>query len=64
MMLRQIKYFQTVVRLGSFSKAADECFISQSAVSQQIQALERELGVTLLQRENRKFSLTPAGEFF
>ena len=64
MMLRQIKYFQTVVRLGSFSKAADECFISQSAVSQQIQALERELGVTLLHRENRKFSLTPAGEYF
>ena len=64
MLLRQIKYFQTVVRLGSFSKAADECFISQSAVSQQVQALERELGVTLLVRENRRFSLTPAGEYF
>ena len=63
-MLKQIRYFQAVVRLGSFSKAAEECYISQSAISQQIQALERELGVELLRRENRRFSLTPAGEFF
>lgn len=63
-MFKQIKYFQAVVRCKSFSEAAEECFISQSAISQQIQALERELGVTLLHRENRKFSLTPAGEHF
>lgn len=63
-MLKQIKYFQTVVRCNSFSEAAEECYISQSAISQQIQALERELGVTLLKRENRRFSLTPAGEHF
>lgn len=63
-MLKQIKYFQAVVRCGSFSEAAAECFISQSAISQQIQALERELGVTLLHREKRKFSLTPAGNHF
>lgn len=63
-MLKQIRYFQAVVRLGSFSKAAEECYISQSAISQQIQALERELGVELLRRENRRFSLTPAGEYF
>ncbi|MDE5858808.1 MAG: LysR family transcriptional regulator [Oscillospiraceae bacterium] len=63
-MLKQIKYFQTVVRCSSFSEAAEECYISQSAISQQIQALERELGVTLLKRENRRFSLTPAGEHF
>lgn len=63
-MIRQIKYFQAVVRCNSFSAAAEECFISQSAISQQVQALERELGVTLLQRKNRKFSLTPAGEYF
>ena len=63
-MLKQIKYFQAVVRCNSFSEAAEECFISQSAISQQIQALERELGVTLLKRENRRFSLTPAGEHF
>ena len=63
-MLKQIKYFQAVVRCNSFSEAAEECYISQSAISQQVQALERELGVTLLKRENRRFSLTPAGEHF
>lgn len=63
-MIRQIKYFQAVVRNSSFSEAAEECHISQSAISQQIQALEKELGFQLLHRKNRKFSLTPAGEHF
>ncbi|MDE6710035.1 MAG: LysR family transcriptional regulator [Oscillospiraceae bacterium] len=63
-MLRQIKYFQAVVRCGSFTEAAEECFISQSAISQQIQALEQELDVKLLERKNRRFSVTPAGEYF
>ena len=63
-MIKQIKYFQSVVRCQNFTKAADENFISQSAISQQIQALEKDLGFKLLQREGRKFSLTPAGEFF
>jgi DNA-binding transcriptional LysR family regulator len=55
--IKQIKYFQAVVRCQSFTEAAEECFISQSAISQQIQALERELGVELLKREKRKFFL-------
>lgn len=63
-MLRQIKYFQAVVRNKSFSEAAEECHISQSAISQQIKALENELGFRLLERKNRKFILTPAGEYF
>ena len=63
-MLKQLKYFQSVVRLNSFSMAAEENFISQSAISQQIQALERELGFQLLERKNRTFTLTPAGEYF
>ena len=63
-MLRQIKYFQAVVRNNSFSEAAYECNISQSAISQQVQALEKELGFLLLERGKRKFKLTPAGEFF
>ena len=63
-MLKQLKYFQSVVRLNSFSEAAEENFISQSAISQQIQALERELGFPLLARKNRSFTLTPAGEYF
>lgn len=63
-MLNQLKYFQCVVRCQSFSRAAEECFISQSAISQQVQALEKEVGVALLHREGRRFSLTPAGALF
>ena len=63
-MLRQIQYFQAVVKNNSFSRAAEECHISQSAISQQVQALERELGFILLDRKNRTFTLTPAGAYF
>lgn len=63
-MLQQIKYFQAVVQNNSFSEAAEECHISQSAISQQIKALEQALGFPLLERKNRRFSLTPAGEYF
>lgn len=58
-MFKQLRYFQAVVRCGSFTEAAAECYISQSAISQQIQALEQELDVELLERKNRRFSLTP-----
>ena len=44
-MLKQLKYFISVVRNNSFSAAAEENFISQSAISQQIKALERDLGL-------------------
>lgn len=64
MLLKRIRYFQAVVRCGSFTQAAEECYISQSAISQQVRALEQELGVSLLIRRNRSFSVTPAGEYF
>ena len=64
MLLRQIRYFHEVVRFDSFTEAAEECHISQSAISQQIAALEAELNVKLMDRHNRRFSLTPAGEYF
>ena len=64
MLLRQIEYFQAVIEQNSFTAAAEQCNISQSAISQQIQALEAELGVQLLERHRRKFKLTPAGEHF
>ena len=64
MLLRQIKYFIAVVESGSFTETAEKLFISQSAVSQQIRALESELGVNLLIRKNRGFTLTQAGEYF
>ncbi|MBR2264219.1 MAG: LysR family transcriptional regulator [Firmicutes bacterium] len=64
MLFRQMKYFQSVVETGSFTEAAEQCFVSQSAISQAISALESELGTLLLERKNRRFSLTPAGEYF
>lgn len=64
MLLKQIRYFQTVVEKGSFTEAAEACYISQSAISQQIQSLEKEIGVKLFERKSRKFTLTPAGAYF
>ena len=64
MLLRQIEYFQSVVRNNNFTLAAEEHHISQSAISQQIKALEDELGVKLLERKNRRFELTEAGKHF
>ena len=64
MLLRQIEYLQSVVECGSFHLAAQQCHVSQSAISQQIKKLEDELGVTLLDRHNRSFTLTAAGEHF
>ena len=62
--IRQMKYFITVVECNSFTEAAEQCYISQPAISQQIQSLEKELGVELIHRENRRFTLTTAGEYF
>lgn len=64
MLLRQIEYFQAIVRCGSFTEAAEECHISQSAISQQMQQLEAELGFSLMNRKSRHFSLTEAGHHF
>lgn len=64
MMFRQIRYFHRIVEMGNFTEAAEACHISQSAISQQIKALENELDVQLLDRHNRTFSLTPAGKHF
>ena len=64
MLFRQMKYFISVVECSSFTEAAEQCYISQSAISQQIRSLEKELGVELIHRENRRFTLTPAGKYF
>lgn len=64
MLFRQMKYFIAVVECNSFTEAAEQCYISQSAISQQIRSLEKELGVELIHRENRSFTLTPAGKYF
>jgi DNA-binding transcriptional LysR family regulator len=62
--LRQIRCFVIVAERSSFTAAAEELHIAQQAVSQQIKALERTLGVTLLQRTSRKVQLTPEGVVF
>lgn len=64
MEFKQIEYFLKVVDLGSFSVAADELYISQSSLSKQIMALEKELGFQLFDRSKRKIAITPAGKTF
>src|SRR5690606_35928265 len=46
--LKQLKTFRTIVEVGSFTGAGERLGISRSAISQQVRALEEELGVTLL----------------
>jgi LysR family hydrogen peroxide-inducible transcriptional activator len=60
----QLRYLSTVTERGSFSKAALHCFISQSALSEQIQKLEEEVGATLLDRSRRVIVPTEAGRIF
>src|SRR4030095_5447711 len=60
--VRRIRVLQEVVTRGSFSAAAESLHLSQSAVSQQIAALEREVGVPLLDRSTGGPRLTSAGE--
>jgi len=62
--LRQLVYFEAVVRCGGFTRAAESLRIAQPAVSAQIQRLEAELGTPLLTRTTRRVSLTAAGELF
>jgi DNA-binding transcriptional LysR family regulator len=56
------RYFAEVVQHGSIRAAANELGVAQSAISRQVQALERELGAPLLERRPRGVALTPAGE--
>lgn len=62
--LKRMAVLATVIEQGSFGAAARQLKTSTSAVSQQLRALERDMGVTLLHRTTRKLSLTPAGARF
>jgi DNA-binding transcriptional LysR family regulator len=59
-----LKGFEAAARLLSFTRAGDELYLSQSAVSRQIQELEQQLGVPLFQRKHRALALTGAGRQF
>lgn len=62
--LQQLRYAVAVAEERSFTRAAERCFVVQSALSHQIKALERELGVQLFARTSRRVEPTPAGEAF
>src|ERR1043165_5803542 len=59
---RQLRAFVTLAKTGSFTVAAKELFLSQSAVSHSIKALEEDTNCRLLDRVGKKIALTPAGE--
>ncbi len=59
--LRQLKVFETVARRLSFSRAAEELYLTQPAVSTQVKTLEQHAGVALFEQLGKKIFLTPAG---
>src|SRR3954451_4516314 len=62
--LDQLHTFLEIVRLKSFSKAAQTCYRTQPAISAQVRQLEQELNTTLFERLGTKISLTVAGRIF
>ena len=60
--LRQLRYFTRLARRGSFSRAADDCLVSQSTLSAGIRELESILGAEIVDRSSREFALTPTGQ--
>lgn len=64
MTFQQLLYFQSVADSLSFSKAAKECFVSQTAISRQIRQLEQEMDLRLFDRDTTHVTLTSAGRYF
>lgn len=64
MELQQLRYVLAVAEERNFTRAAERCHIVQSAMSHQIKALEREIGVQLFARTSRRVELTAAGAAF
>ncbi|MEU6405658.1 LysR family transcriptional regulator [Streptomyces sp. NPDC046985] len=62
MELRHLRYFVAVAEQGGFTRAAARCLVAQSALSQQIARLEKEVGAPLFSRRGRSVRLTAAGE--
>lgn len=64
MTTNQLKYFVTAAECLNFTEAGKKHFISQTAITQHIHALEEQLNVQLFTRQKRKVELTPAGKVF
>lgn len=64
MEMHQLRYVVAVARTGNFTRAAEQCRVSQPSLSQQILKLEAELGERLFDRMKREVKLTPYGEMF
>ncbi len=62
MELRQLRFFVAVAETGNITRAAQKVFLTQPALSRQIQALEDEIGQCLLERSAHSIRLTPVGE--
>lgn len=62
--IRQLRYFITVAEYLNFTKAANQLYVAQSAISHQIADLEQQLGLKLFIRNKRSVQLTPAGAVF
>jgi len=60
--LHSLEVFASAARCGTFSRTATELFVTQSAISRQVQQLEEHLGVVLFIRHKRGLRLTPDGE--
>ena len=63
MNITTLKYFTEVVKTESMSAAAENLFISHQGLSSSIKRMERELGITLFQRDNQKSVLTKEGQY-
>src|SRR5436190_5844250 len=61
--LYELALFHLVVKHRSFTKAAEIAGLTQSAITRQMQGVERSLGIQLLERTTRTVRVTPAGEF-
>ncbi|MFT6908369.1 MAG: LysR family hydrogen peroxide-inducible transcriptional activator, partial [Oleiphilaceae bacterium] len=60
--LKQLRYALAVEKHLHFKKAAEECSVSQSALSSALSELEKQLGILVFERDNKKVLITPIGQ--
>ena len=62
--IKRLQYLEAVYRYKNFTRASEECFVSQPAISAAITALEKELDIKLIVRDSKKVTFTAEGEQF